>query len=85
MLRKLSAIRALPDSDGAVEVGTCPAHGRNRLAAKATGVIGQPEIAQLAPGPVSGFNRLMKPQKPDKGCVATTRPQRRGPLEYLIH
>jgi hypothetical protein len=71
---RLSALRANPGSEGAVnELKAFLAGGMNLVAAKAARIAGELQIAELAPDLVAAFHRFMvNPMKLDKGCAAMT-------------
>jgi hypothetical protein len=71
---RLSALRANPGSAGALkEFRAFLAGGVNLVVAKAARIVGELQIAELAPDLVAAFHRFMaNPMKLDKGCAALT-------------
>jgi hypothetical protein len=73
-LHKLAALRANPATESTVkELRASLAGGMNLVAAKAAGITGELQIAELATDLVTAFHRFMaNPMKLDKGCTAMT-------------
>jgi hypothetical protein len=72
--RRLSAIKANPESAGVLnELRACIAGKSNLVAAKAARIAGECQIAELVPDLHRAFDRFMaNPHKLDKGCIALT-------------